>query len=82
MATRFQGDQHLLVMPGMLASGLDPSNHGRSLGCKAGFDCTRGMPDDRFATRLEIPRSYMDAQPLSQLASAEAIAAIPQDQLT
>lgn len=82
LATRFQADRDIITIPGMLASGLDPSNHGRALGCKAGFDCTRGMPEDRFAAKLELPEEYMEKQPVSSLASAQALAAIPIDELT
>jgi 3-polyprenyl-4-hydroxybenzoate decarboxylase len=41
LATRFQADRDLVVVPGMRALPLDPSlqNHAR-IGGKAGFDCT------------------------------------------
>ena len=82
LATRFQADRDIITIPGMLASGLDPSNQGRALGCKAGFDCTRGVPEDRFAAKLELPDEYVTAQPIGAFVTAETLAAIATDELT
>ncbi len=53
LATRFQADQGLVLLPGMTGSPLDPSSADGTLTCKAGFDCTKplGKP---FAERLTI----------------------------
>lgn len=53
LATRFQADRGLVILPGMTGSPLDPSSDGFTT-CKAGFDCTKplGKP---FAERLSIP---------------------------
>jgi 2,5-furandicarboxylate decarboxylase 1 len=53
LATRFQADRGLIVLPGMNGSPLDPSAPERNLTAKAGFDCTKplGKP---FAERLAI----------------------------
>jgi len=53
LATRFQADRGLVILPGMTGSPLDPSSDGMTM-CKAGFDCTKplGKP---FAERLAIP---------------------------
>lgn len=41
MGTRFQGDQDIMVMNGMMGMPMDPSLDGRRTGAKVGFDCTR-----------------------------------------
>jgi 2,5-furandicarboxylate decarboxylase 1 len=82
MATRFQADRDVITIPGMLATGLDPSNQGRALGSKAGFDCTRGVPEDRFAAKIDLPEEYATAQPVAGLATAEKLASIPRDELS
>ncbi len=53
LATRFQADRNMVILPGMTGSPLDPSSDGFTM-CKAGFDCTKplGKP---FAERLSIP---------------------------
>jgi 2,5-furandicarboxylate decarboxylase 1 len=53
LATRFQADRGLVLLPGMNGSPLDPSAPERNVTCKAGFDCTKplGKP---FAERLAI----------------------------
>ncbi len=54
LATRFQADRGLMLLPGITGSPLDPSSFDGSTTCKAGFDCTKplGKP---FAERLGIP---------------------------
>ncbi len=39
--TRFQADQDIVVLTGIMATTMDPSLQGRRTGAKAGFDCTR-----------------------------------------
>lgn len=53
LATRFQADRGLVLLPGMNGSPLDPSAPERNVTAKAGFDCTKplGKP---FAERLAI----------------------------
>jgi 2,5-furandicarboxylate decarboxylase 1 len=53
LATRFQADRDLVLLPGMNGSPLDPSAPERNVTAKAGFDCTKplGKP---FAERLAI----------------------------
>jgi 2,5-furandicarboxylate decarboxylase 1 len=41
IGTRFQADEDLVVLKGMMGMTMDPSLHGRRTGAKAGFDCTR-----------------------------------------
>ncbi len=43
LGTRFQADQDLLVLEGMLGMTMDPSLGGRRTGAKAGFDCTKPL---------------------------------------
>jgi 2,5-furandicarboxylate decarboxylase 1 len=38
--TRFQGDQDIIVVNGMMGMPMDPSLNGRRTGAKVGFDCT------------------------------------------
>ncbi len=51
MATRFKGDEDLLIVPGVRVSSLDPTaDQQTELGCKVGFDATRplGKPKEKF----------------------------------
>jgi 2,5-furandicarboxylate decarboxylase 1 len=41
MGTRFQGDQDIVPLSGLMGMPMDPSLDGRRTGAKAGFDCTR-----------------------------------------
>jgi len=50
MGTRFQADQDMMVLHGMVGMTMDPSLQGRRAGAKAGFDCTRP-----FGREGEIP---------------------------
>ncbi|UCH02082.1 MAG: UbiD family decarboxylase [Candidatus Bathyarchaeota archaeon] len=59
IATRFRGDQGLLVIPNVRVSSLDPSSdQNLELGCKVGIDATKTLlkPKEKFE-RAEIPRS-------------------------
>ena len=51
--TRFQADQDIVLLTGIMAATMDPSLQGRRTGAKAGFDCTRpyGRADDIPLTR-------------------------------
>jgi 3-polyprenyl-4-hydroxybenzoate decarboxylase len=44
--TRFQADQDLVVLQGMLGMTMDPSLNGRRTGAKSGFDCTKPFGRD------------------------------------
>jgi hypothetical protein len=48
MGTRFQADEDIVVLQGMMGMTMDPSLKGRRTGAKAGFDCTMpfGRADD------------------------------------
>ncbi|HEX3883506.1 MAG TPA: UbiD family decarboxylase [Stellaceae bacterium] len=46
MGTRFQADEDLIVLNGMLGMTMDPSLRGRRTGAKAGFDCTKPFGRD------------------------------------
>ncbi|MDB5570992.1 MAG: hypothetical protein JWN93_2175 [Hyphomicrobiales bacterium] len=41
MGTRFQADEDIVMVTGMMGMTMDPSLKGRRTGAKAGFDCTR-----------------------------------------
>jgi len=59
IATRFQGDEDLLIIPHVRVSSLDPSSdQEQELGCKVGLDATRPLskPPEGFR-RAEIPFS-------------------------
>jgi len=57
IATRFKGDEDLLLVPNVRVSSLDPaSNQEKELGCKVGIDATRPMfKDPEGFRRAEIP---------------------------
>jgi len=59
IATRFRGDEDLLVIPNVRVSSLDPaSDQEKELGCKVGIDATRPMyKDPKGFRRPEIPVS-------------------------
>ena len=46
LGTRFQADQDLVVLQGMLGMTMDPSLNGRKTGAKSGFDCTKPFGRD------------------------------------
>ncbi|HEY2533830.1 MAG TPA: UbiD family decarboxylase [Xanthobacteraceae bacterium] len=46
LGTRFQADQDLIVLEGMLGMTMDPSLNGRRTGAKSGFDCTKPFGRD------------------------------------
>jgi len=48
--TRFQADQDLVMLTGIMGQTMDPSLQGRRTGAKAGFDCTRP-----FGRAVDIP---------------------------
>ena len=51
IATRFKGDEDLLIVPGVRVSSLDPTaDQQTEMGCKVGFDATRplGKPKEKF----------------------------------
>jgi 2,5-furandicarboxylate decarboxylase 1 len=43
LGTRFQADEDLVVLEGMLGMTMDPSLRGRKTGAKTGFDCTKPL---------------------------------------
>jgi 2,5-furandicarboxylate decarboxylase 1 len=59
LATRFQGDRDLVILPGMRAMPIDPSLAGARLGTKTGFDLTvkHGSPGT-LETILPVPPRY------------------------
>ena len=46
MGTRFQADQDMVILQGMLGMTMDPSLNGRRTGAKSGFDCTKPFGRD------------------------------------
>ena len=59
IATRFKGDEDILLVPGARVSSLDPAgDQEKELGCKVGIDATRPMfKDPAGFKRAEIPVS-------------------------
>jgi UbiD family decarboxylase len=59
IATRFRGDEDILIVPGVRVSSLDPAgDQEKELGCKVGIDATRPMfKDPKSFERAEIPVS-------------------------
>jgi 2,5-furandicarboxylate decarboxylase 1 len=68
MGTRFQGDQDIVVMTGMLGMPMDPSLQGRKTGAKVGFDCTRP-----FGRASEIPMTRCAAKVFSAPARFQTV---------
>ncbi|MDP2643799.1 MAG: UbiD family decarboxylase [Desulfobacterales bacterium] len=60
IATRSQWDKDLVVVPGCMASPLDPSTGHRGVGTKGGIDATKPAPPKRFPMTLSIPQDVMD----------------------
>jgi 2,5-furandicarboxylate decarboxylase 1 len=46
MGTRFQADQDMTILQGILGMTMDPSLQGRKTGAKSGFDCTKPFGKD------------------------------------
>ena len=46
LGTRFQADQDLVILQGIMGMTMDPSLNGRRTGAKAGFDCTKPFGRD------------------------------------
>jgi UbiD family decarboxylase len=44
--TRFQADQDMMILQGMVGMTMDPSLNGRRTGAKSGFDCTKPFGRD------------------------------------
>ncbi len=65
MGTRFQADQDIALVSGMMGRPMDPSLDGRRLGAKAGFDCTLpfGRKRDIVMTRCAAKTFVSPAQP-------------------
>ena len=59
IATRFKGDEDILMVPGVRVSSLDPAgDQEKELGCKVGIDATRPMfKDPEGFKKAEIPVS-------------------------
>ena len=46
MGTRFQADQDIVILQGIMGMTMDPSLQGRRTGAKCGFDCTKPFGKD------------------------------------
>jgi 3-polyprenyl-4-hydroxybenzoate decarboxylase len=46
IGTRFQADQDMVILQGMMGMTMDPSLQGRRTGAKSGFDCTKPFGRD------------------------------------
>jgi UbiD family decarboxylase len=69
MGTRFQADQDMVILTGMLGMTMDPSLNGRRTGAKSGFDCTKPfgredqVPMTRCASRVfKGPARYQNVE--------------------
>lgn len=77
LATRFQGDRDLVILPGFTGPALDPSTAG-IVGTKVGFDCTKplGQP---FAKKLGIPNEVKEREHLKDILQGFPWNDIPRD---
>jgi 2,5-furandicarboxylate decarboxylase 1 len=57
MGTRFQADQNMVILQGMLGMTMDPSLNGRRTGAKSGFDRTRPAKWPARSTNSARPAS-------------------------
>ncbi len=69
IGTRFQADQDMVILTGMLGMTMDPSLNGRRTGAKSGFDCTKPfgrdgqIPMTRCAARVfKGPARYQNVE--------------------
>jgi UbiD family decarboxylase len=76
MATRFQAEKGLVVLPSVTGSPLDPSAHDDNTCSKAVFDCTKplGQP---FAERLAIPADVEARVAVEGFVRSEQLTRIP-----
>ena len=68
LGTRFQADEDMVILQGMLGMTMDPSLQGRKTGAKAGFDCTKP-----FGREGEIPLTRSAARTFSGRARFQTI---------
>jgi 2,5-furandicarboxylate decarboxylase 1 len=66
--TRFQADQDLVILQGMMGMTMDPSLNGRRTGAKAGFDVTKP-----FGRESEIPLTRCAAKVFNRPARFQTI---------
>jgi len=84
--TRFQADQDIVLLTGIMGQTMDPSLQGRRTGAKAGFDCTRpfggklGIPQTRCAAmhfkgpaRFQTVEQALAAEPMFYAHLVEAM---------
>jgi UbiD family decarboxylase len=58
LATRFRGDEGLLIIPKVRVSSLDPtSDQEKEIGCKVGFDATKPLGEERGFRKADVPIS-------------------------
>jgi len=70
MGTRFQADEDIVVLNGMLGMTMDPSLRGRRTGAKAGFDCTKPIGRDG-----EVPWTRVGAKTFTGPARFQSVEA-------
>lgn len=60
--TRFQADQDMVMLTGVMAMPMDPSLEGRRTGAKAGFDCTKPFGRGHEITLTRCAAKVFDGQ--------------------
>ncbi len=68
LGTRFQADQDLVVLQGILGMTMDPSLNGRRTGAKSGFDCTKP-----FGREGQLPLTRCAAKVFTGLARYQSV---------
>ncbi len=84
--TRFQADQDIVMLTGIMGQTMDPSLQGRRTGAKAGFDCTRPYPSENRITlkrcaamtfkgpaRFQTVEQALEAEPMFYAHLVEAV---------
>ena len=59
--TRFQADQDMVMLTGIMGMTMDPSLQGRRTGAKAGFDCTRPFGRDGEVPLIRCAAKVFDS---------------------
>jgi 2,5-furandicarboxylate decarboxylase 1 len=60
MGTRFQADQDIVMVTGLMGKPMDPSLQGRRTGAKAGFDCTRPFGRNQDIVQMRCAAKVFD----------------------
>ncbi len=75
--TRFQADQDIVMITGIMGQTMDPSLQGRRTGAKAGFDCTIPFPRGNAVTLTRCAAARFSGAPARFQTVEQALEAEP-----